>query len=235
MKKTTNFCSSILKPVAGLLALTLAFSACKKDDNPYVPGIAALAIVHAAPGTPELTFKIDGTKSNVKALTFGTVQPYGNIAKGTYAFSVTKKDSSRILANATTPLRNGKAYSLFIADVPTKTAFTVIEDDLTAPAADKANVRFVNMSPDAGSLDLLITGQTTPLFTKTAFKGATSFASLTPGAELNFEIRENTKTEVLTKIEKVKIEKNKIYTIWAKGLKAATDSTKLTLALITNK
>jgi hypothetical protein len=111
----------------------------------------------------------------------------------------------------------------------------LVEDDLTAPAADKANVRFVNMSPDAGNLDLAITGQTTPLFAKTAFKGATKFVAVAPGAELNFQINENTKTDVLAKVEKIKIEKGKIYTIWAKGLKAATDSTKLALGVITNK
>jgi hypothetical protein len=148
---------------------------------------------------------------------------------------VTKKDSTRILAKSTLLLTNGKAYSLFIADVPSKAAFTLVEDDLTSPAADKANLRFINMSPDAGNLDLAVTGQAAPLFTKTLFKGVTAFSAITPGSEINFEIRENAKTEVLAKIEKVKIEKGKIYTIWAKGLKAANDTTKLSLAVITNK
>ncbi|MBE9586241.1 DUF4397 domain-containing protein [Mucilaginibacter sp. JRF] len=236
MKKTRNFSNFFLKPAVGLLGIALMFTACSDDDNVSpAPGVANLAVVHAAPGSPELSLSVNGTKSNIKKLTFGTFIGYANINEGNAEFSITKKDSTKVLTKSTAALKSGKYYSLIIADVPAKTAFTLVEDDLTAPAADKAKVRFVNLSPDGGSLDLSITGQTTPLYTKTAFKAATAFTAVTPGAELNFEIRENTKPEVLAKIEKVKIEKGKIYTIWAKGLKAATDSTKLSLGVITNK
>lgn len=236
MKTFKNTSFSILKPVAGLLAVVLSITACSKNnDNTPAPGVSGLAIVHAAPGSPELSFKINGNKSNIKALTYGTFINYGNIIEGTYALTITKKDSARVLATSSSTFKNGKIYSLFIDDVPNKTGFTLIEDDLTAPAADKANVRFVNMSADGGNLDLAITGQVTPLFTKTAFKSATAFTAVVPGTEINFQINENTKANVLAKIEKIKIEKGKIYTIWAKGLKAATDSTKLSLGVITNK
>ncbi|WP_162276894.1 DUF4397 domain-containing protein [Mucilaginibacter pedocola] len=236
MKTTMMNYTKLFKPAAGLLAIAMLFTACTKDNNAVVtPGAAALSVIHAAPGTPELHLKVNGTKSDLKALTFGTASPYGKIQEENLEFSITKKDSSRIITRSTLPLRNGKNYSLFIADIPARAAFTLIEDDLSAPATDKAKVRFVNMSPNSGNLDLVLTGQTAPVTTNTAFKAGTAFASVTPGAELNFEIRENTKTEVLAKIEKVKIEKGKIYTIWARGLKAAADSTKLSLAVITNK
>jgi hypothetical protein len=236
MKRFKNNSLTFFKPAAALLALVLTFTACNKDNgNTPEPGVAGLAIVHAAPGSPELSFKVNGTKSNLKALTFGTSINYGSIIVGTYTLTVTKKDSTKVLATSSSSFKYGKSYSLFIADVPTKTSLTLIEDDLTAPAADKANVRFVNMSPDGSSLDLSIAGQPAPLFTKTPFKAATAFIAVTPGSEVNFQISENTKTDVLAKIEKIKIEKGKIYTIWAKGLKAATDSTKLSLAVITNK
>jgi hypothetical protein len=235
MKKQQNIFRSILKPALGLSLIALTAISCSKDDDVKIPGNSGLAVIHAAPGTPELTFKINGVKSNTKALTFGAFNGYGMLQEGNYEFSVTKKDSTRILTKAAILLKNAKVYSLFIADIPSKPTFTLVEDDLTSPASEKANLRFINMSPDAGSLDLAVTGQTAPLFTKTLFKGATAFSAITPGSELSFEIRENAKTEVLAKIGKVKIEKGKIYTIWAKGLKAATDTTKLSLAVITNK
>lgn len=236
MKNFKTISGAIIKPVFGLLAIALTVTSCSKDnDNGTSPGVATLAIVHAAPGTPELNLAIGGVKTNLKGLTFGTFINYANINEGLSEFGVTKKDSTRILTKSSLALKNGKAYSLFITDVPAKTAFALVEDDLTAPVTDKANLRFVNMSPDAGSLDLAITGQATALTTNTVFKGATAFTAVTPGTEVNFEIRANTKPDVLAKIEKVKIEKGKIYTIWAKGLKAATDTTKLSLKLITNK
>lgn len=235
MKNQQNIFSTFLKPALGLFLIALTGISCSKDDDIREPGNAGLAVIHAAPGTPELSLKINGVKTTTKALTFGVFNPYGTLQEGNYEFSVTKKDSAKILTKSVLTLKNGKAYSLFVADVPAKAVFTLVEDDLTAPVADKANLRFINMSPDAGILDLAVTGQTAPLFTKTPFKNATAFTAIVPGTEVNFEIRENGKTEVLAKIEKVKIEKGKIYTIWAKGLKAATDNTKLSMAVITNK
>ena len=232
MKKFKHF----LKPAAALFAIALTITACSDDKNDLpAPSEAALTVVHASPGSPELTLKINGTKANARALTFGTAFPYSAIIANTYEFSITKKDSSRVMVKSNLELKANKYYSLYIADIPTKPVFVLTEDNLTAPAADKANVRFVNLSPDAGALDLGITGVATNVFTKTAFKESTAFTGVTPGAELTFEIKENTKTEVIAKVEKVKIEKGKIYTIWAKGLKAAADSTKLAVKVITNK
>lgn len=234
MKKIKTF----FKPVVTLLAIALTFTACSDDDDDQptpVENQSALAVVHASPGSAELILKADGTKAHQSALTFGTIIPYSAIISKAYEFSITKKDADPVLLKSKLELKANKNYSLYIADLPEKVAFVLTEDNLAAPAADKANVRFINLSPDAGALDLGINGVATNLFNKTAFKESTSFAAVTPGAELTFEIKENTKTEVLAKLEKVKIEKGKIYTIWANGLKSAADNTKLAVKLITNK
>ena len=236
MKKFKNISLSFLKPALGLVTLALTVAACNKyHETLPIRYLSSLAIVHAAPGTPELSLHVDGFRSSVKGLTYGAFINYTEIPDGTSEFAVTKKDSSRVLVKSSLNLKKGKFYSLFVTDVPAKPAFSLFEDDLTVPAADKANVRFVNMSPDAGSLDLGVTGQTTPVFTNVPFKGASAFTGIAPGAEVTFEIKEYTKTDVVARIEKVKIEKGKIYTIWARGLRTATDSTKLGLELITNK
>jgi hypothetical protein len=235
MKKLKHFPSFFLKPALGLLAIAVAFTACSDDKDAPTPPASALAIVHAAPGSPALDFKINGTKANGTNLTFGTFLSYGAIVSKTYEMGVTKKDSTRVLTKSDLELKNNKAYTVFVTGVPATPSLVLIEDDLSAPATDKAKLRFVNLSPDGGNLNLGVTGQATPLFTNTAFKAATAFSSVDPAAALTLEIKENTKPEVLATLANVKIEKGKIYTIWAKGLKAATDSTKLALKVITNK
>jgi hypothetical protein len=217
-----------------LLSGAVMLSSCSKDNNAPVTLPAGLAIAHVSPGSPEYTFKLNGTKVNIKALTYGTVNPYGALQPGSYEFSITKKDSARVITKSTVEVKSDQAYSVYIADVPSKATFVLTEDDLSAPAADKAKIRFVNLSPDAASLDLSVTGKAV-LFSKTAFKGSTAFTAVDPGAEVGFEIKENTGTTVLATLPKVKVEKGKIYTILAKGLKAATDSTKLALGVITNR
>ncbi|MBD1362436.1 DUF4397 domain-containing protein [Mucilaginibacter sp. ZT4R22] len=226
---------SFVTRIAGvLLTGVVILSSCTKDDNTPTVLPAGLAISHVSPGSPEYSFKLNGTKVNIKALTYNTFNTYGALQPGSYEFSITKKDSARVVTKSTVTLKTDQAYSVYIADVPSKATLIVTEDDLSAPATDKAKLRFVNLSPDAGSLDLGITGKAV-VFSKTDFKASTAYTSVDPGAEVGFEIKENAGTTILATLPKVKVEKGKIYTILAKGLKAATDSTKLALGVITNK
>jgi hypothetical protein len=237
MYVSKNKFSFITKATSLLSLAVILLASCSKDKNNAVPVApkANLAIVHASPGSPELDFQINGTKVNQKSLVYGTFLTYGTLQSGKLDFSITKKDAKDVLAKAAVELKSDKAYSVYISDIPEKAALLLTEDDLSAPAADKAKIRFVNLSPDAGDLDLNLVGKATSLFAKTTFKTSTAFISIDPGTEVDFEIAENTKTVAVATLSKVKIEKGKIYTIWAKGLKAGTEGTKLDVSLIVNK
>jgi hypothetical protein len=63
MKKQQNIFRSFLKPALGLSLIALTAISCSKDDDVMVPGNSGLAVIHAAPGTPELTLKINGVKA----------------------------------------------------------------------------------------------------------------------------------------------------------------------------
>jgi hypothetical protein len=219
------------------LAAVSLMSCSKNDGNGAVPVIpsAFISISHASPSAPAYDFLANGTKVTQKALEFGKTLTYNRFWAGSRDFSITQKDGTDTLVRSTMEIKKNRAYTIFISDIPAKVAFVLIDDDLSAPAADKAKIRFVNMSPDAGDLDLIVTGKATPLFTKTAFKGSTAFSAIDPGTEVNFEITESAGITALATLPKVKIEKGRIYTVWAKGLKGATDGTKLAASLIVNK
>lgn len=237
MKTNINSLPSLAKTLVVALTLTSVFSSCKKDKDQPAPQekTAKLTIVHAAPGTPELSFFIDKLKANSKALTYATALDYISVKTGKKEFNVTKKDGTESLVKGNFDLAADKSYSVFVAD-KTANALVFVSDDLTAPAADKAKIRFINLSPDAGTIDLAITGKTETLIAKRAFKETSEFINTDTGAEINFEIRANGTTTVLATLPKVKIEKGKIYTIWAKGVKTtSTEDTKLGLSVITNK
>jgi hypothetical protein len=74
----------------------------------------------------------------------------------------------------------------------------------------------VNLSPDVGSVDLSISGKA-PLFTKLPFRESTAFMAITPGEAVNFDIKENSKPDILVTRANVRIEKGKIYTMFVKG------------------
>lgn len=233
--KITNNIKSISKTLVAVLAISTGLIACKKD-NPEPQKIAGLRVINAFADTVTLDFIIDNTKINSNPFKYNVKSSgYLNLYPGTMKIGVAKKGVNKLVASGDYTLAESKGYSMFVLDtLNTNTKkFLLVEDDLSAPEADKAKVRFINLSKDAPALNLGIEGQTTDLFTDKAFYEYTTFASVTPGASVTFNIKED--ATVKTTLPNVKIEKGKIYTIYAKGLASATiDSLKLRADIYTH-
>lgn len=225
---------TLAKIIFSLLTLTLFISACKKDwdDTQIVAG--GIGIVHASPGTGALDFIVDNTKANIKDFTYTNDLGYYGIYPGSHYFGVTKKDSLKYITTVTSDIKSGSFYSIFVVDVLKTAKLLVVEDDLKAPDANKAKIRFINLSPDAPTLDLAIQGQTTSLVTGKAFKEYSSFISVDPSDNYTFQLKQSSDAAVTATLPSVKIEKGKIYTLWAKGLKGKTDSTSFGLKLMSH-
>lgn len=226
MKTTT-------KLVLSLLAISAIFTACKKDWNNDPIEAAGIGYVHASPGTGALDYILDNQK--IGSFTYTNDRGYYAAYPGTRIIGVAKKDSTKYLTNGTGTLKQGGFYSVFVVDTLKSTKLLLVEDDLTAPETDKAKVRFINLSPGSGALDLAVQGNATALFTAKKFKEFTSFTSINPAESYTFEVKDAGSATVKATLPAIKIEKGKIYTIWAKGLSSKTDSTKFGLAVMTNK
>jgi len=227
-----NF-SLTTKIALSLLAITTIFSACKKDWNNDPIEAAGIGFVHASPGTAALDFVLDNQK--IGSFTYTNDRGYYAAYPGNRVIGVAKKDSLRYLTSGTGTLKQGVFYSAFVVDTLKSTKILLVEDDLKAPDADKAKVRFINLSPGSTALDLAVEGNATALFTAKAFKEFTPFASINPSESYTFQVKEAGSATVKATLPAIKIEKVKIYTIWAKGLSSKTDSTKFGLAVMTNK
>lgn len=223
---------NITKSLFALLAFAAVFTACKKDWEGQELEAAQLGFVHASPGTGTLDFIVNNQKVN----SFTFTQDYGYYAAypGSILVGVAKKDSLKYLVSGTAGLSSGKAYSFFVIDTLKSTTILQVEDDLTAPQTDKAKVRFINLSPRSTALDLSIQGVATPIGTGKAFKEFSAFTNIAPSDSYTFEVKDAGSATVKASLPNVKIEKGKIYTIWAKGLATATDSTKFALAIMNN-
>lgn len=219
-----------------LLAVS-ALTACKKkDDNPPAPDQKArLAILVSSPGASELSFYNNGKKTpTVNALNFNTVVNYFAVEPGTGEFGFSKKDSETILAKVNYDLKAASYHSLiFIGKYPQSDAI-LVEDDRSAPATDKAKIRFANLSPDAPALDLYMQGKTDPGLSNKAFKAVSGFVNVDPVINPKFEIKTTGGANVLATLENFKIEKGKIYTVWVRGLIDAGDGPKLGIEAMTN-
>lgn len=223
------------------LFLTLLFtlSSCLKDNNDNtVPQVSALSIVHASPGTEAFDFI---TENEFVSRPFKYAGPFKYAQRTAYnEFYSGIRNVSIYEANSTTDtLRTGKInleaqkyYTLFIIGPATAPEFLLVKDSLEVPAAGKARVRFINLSPDAGSFDLVSDG-TNNLFTNTVYKMSTSFVNVDGNKTYDFEIKKSGTTKA--SLQDVELKSGFNYTIWAKGLEAATvDSLKTSITVQQN-
>lgn len=227
-----------MKPINFIVAfiLTILISSCKKSNENVLIDVSGLSIVNASPSTENLDIYVDNTKvtQSGTAFTFGSKIDYLNAYSGSRRMTVTKKDLTTPLKSELFILEPQFGYTLFVIDKPADIKFMLLPDNLTKPVKGKASVRFANLSPDSESLTLSVESDPA-LITNIAFKDYSNAILVETGDQVTFNIREHKTGNLVLTLPDVKIEDQKIYTIYVKGLKAATDETKLGVAIYTHK
>jgi hypothetical protein len=206
---------------AALAGTALFLNSCKNDINQTTPAIAALTVINAYPSeTSTLDFFLGNERVNNTGLAFGGAISYFNAYEGARTADVTISGTSTKLVSKSITLKGGVYHSLYvIGESAEKADFLLIEDELTNPAANKVHVRFANLSPDAGSLELKIENDET-VFEDRAYKAFTPFKSVPAAVKSKFILTDKATGEVLATKEDVELKQGLIYTVWAKGLVA---------------
>lgn len=225
-----------MKPITIIVAfiLVIVVSSCKKNPDPLLIDVSGLSIVNASPSTENLDIYVDNTRVSGTNFTFGSKIDYLNAYSGSRRMTITRKDSSVPLKSELFILEPQFGYTLFMIDKLADIKFMLLPDNLTKPAKGKASVRFANLSPDSDPLTLSIEGDPA-VITNIAFKNYSIPIPIQTGDKVTFNIREHNTGNLVLTLPDVKIEDEKIYTIYIKGLKAATDDTKLGVAIYTHK
>ena len=220
--------------IAAFIVSILLISCGKKEVNPLI-NVSGLSIINASPSTEKLDVYVDNTKVTNSDFTFGSKIDYLTALSGERRMTITKKNSSLSLKSELFVLEPQFGYSLFIIDRLADVKFMLLPDNLTKPAQGMASVRFANLSPDSEPLTLSIAGGPAYLITNIAFKDYSNAMPVDFGDKVTFQVREHLTGNLVVSLSDVKIEDGKIYTIYVKGLKAATDETKLGIAIYTHK
>ena len=225
-----------IKAIITALALTATLSSCMKHEEFTPQPVSGLSIIHGIPGTEKLDFYVDNNKANYNFdLSYTNKVDYLSLYPGSRKFSVTKKGVQAQLKSEAYTMDPNFAYSAFIGGSIENLTLLVLKDDLTVPPAGKAKIRFVNLSADAPALNLAIAGKETDLFTNKLFKEYSTFEAIDVADKVTFNLKNKETGNIEASLADVKIEAGKIYTIWVKGLKAATDDTKIGLAIYQHK
>jgi hypothetical protein len=201
-------------------AALISLNSCK-TDVPEPEIISALAITNASSSTPSVDFVIEGTKVNGNPLLFGQKVDYVRAYPGSRTGEVYATGVAKSLYSAKFDLTAGLYHSLYIlssgaATDGTQLSYLLVKDEYKSPVADKAQIRFANLSSDAPSLDLELQGDTTS-FSDRAYKALTPYKYVKP-AIFKVLLKNKGTNTVVASLDNVELKANKYYTIWAKGL-----------------
>ena len=211
--------------IIGLAAGSLLFNSCKKNETETTV-ISGLAIVNASPTPATYNVYLNGstTRLNSAALPFGgtTGSNYYSLATGSNTIKFTSASSVESVLTKTITTNANTAYSYYlIGNTSANLDGLLVTDDLSATSADKAFIRFINLSPDAASLDLSVTASTTSLIADKSYKSASAFIQVDPKT-YSFDIKDKATGAVKTTLKDVVITAGKNYTIIARGMNNPT-------------
>lgn len=216
-------------PAILLMAATL-FSSCSKDED---LAQANVLVIHASPDAPGVDLLVDDVKQNTSALTYPQNTGYLKVNAGSRNLKVNVAGTTTTVINANVTLEQDKSYSVFAIDSVKKISAVVVADDLSTPAAGKAHVRFIHLSPNAPAVDIAVDGGAV-VFPNTSFKVGTAFTPLDAGT-YDLEVRVAGTQTVALDLDPLTLEAGKIYTVFAKGFLTADGVQALGAEIIVNK
>lgn len=211
-----------------IAATALSLNTGCSEDNTSTPtptptAQARVLVTHASPDAPGVDLLVDNQKVNERPLTFPNNTGYLSVNAGTRNVKVNAAGTTTTVIDANLPLEANRNYSVFAIDSLSKISALVTNDDLTAPAAGKAHVRFIHLSPNAPAVDVSVAGQaagqglfTNRAFNKTITAEQQAFTPVDAGT-VNLEVREAGTTNVVLNLSNIRLDAGKIYTVFAKG------------------
>lgn len=236
MMSLNSFAKKNIKSLAtiALLAGTLGLTSClDNDDLMEYPAAGYISIYNGAPSNSGVIVYADQNQVNNFPIKYSEVLAYQNFYPGERLFKFSESNSLTSLLEKEYEIKVDSVYSMFLLEDLGDLDVVLIDDDWSEPTADKAQIRMINLSPDAGTVSLKIDEVEDPFFEGLAFKTNSEFESLdTKTYDLTVI---STTGQTLTSATNIELKGNRVYTLVLRGYEQATDNAKkLDLQLLTN-
>lgn len=180
---------------------------------------ALVRVINTIPGSSAVDVFADDQKV-FESVAFKNVTPYKELSNASHTFRVRSagQDSAQPVAENTEGLAGGKHYTIVVMpDTNNKTALYVLNDNITAPSTDKAQVRVIHASPDAGEIDVVDKQANKPLFSGVNFERESRYTNVDP-MRTTLEIKQEGQQQAIASLPNANFEKGKFYTIVVTGL-----------------
>ncbi|MET1055652.1 MAG: DUF4397 domain-containing protein [Pedobacter sp.] len=201
-----------------LLSGAAFISSCTHNDPEPIPDRAAFTVINAAPSRPSVDFYLNNT-----ILPINTPLVYGNNTKyfvvippGSKTGKVTVAGNTANIGTQKIDLENDRYHSVFITNSADTVSLLKIRDDWGNDKAGSAQVRFVNLSPDAPNYSLEYANDPTT-FSNRAYREYTEFKYVPAKTGITLNLRNTATNTIVATLADIELKDRVIYTVWAKG------------------
>lgn len=218
----------------GLLAVSL-FSSCKRND-PYDfkdTITADVNLINASPDAPATQLYVEDILRTPSGVSFGQASGYYKTLLGDQDVVIKSASGEATLSSSHVQFDAFNSYTFFLVGQNSNLGMLMVTDDLVAPAAGKAKIRFVNAAPNAASASLNIGGNV--IATNQSFRAVSPSVEITAGtyAVVLSNVAGGTTTTNTT--ANTTFQSGKIYTVYAKGLVGGAAAAAFTAGIYNNK
>ena len=233
-KSKTNTRAGFLL-AAGVIAGSLFLTSCMDDiESPELQPAAYVSIFQGATDAPSMDIFANQNRVNQTPLQYAQILPYSAFHPGTREFRFSAFNSATSLLEKNLVLKADSVYSIFVADEAEGIDAILVKDVWEEPTAEKAQLRFVHLSPDAENVYLEVSGTSTPVVGESAFKSVSEFVKLNSG-NFTLKVKSGETDETLIQSGTLELKGNRVYTLVLRGLNAeSTGDKKLDIQLVTN-
>lgn len=196
-----------------LVAIIIGISSCKKGNADIAPVVETTYLNVINAGADTLNFYQNGTRlNNTSNLYPMGALGYINVSVGLQNYQLKKAGNPNTLVNLSLKLDTPKIYTLFVAGQTADKTFLL--DDVFTADSTGAEIRIVNASPIAGTIDVTI-GDVT--HKNIAFKSATSFFHVSSGKNMLTITQTGSSTPLVTP-GLLTLVTGTYYTVYTKGV-----------------
>lgn len=239
MRTYRNTSGKWMARLCAVCLLSTLLSSCLKNNDSYYapPPVAFVSFIQASTNEPPMDFYMNNNKVNLAPINYGDGLDYFRAYTGKRTLSFYNAGTTTLLFSDTATLNVNVAYSVFLTNASATSAspsILLLTDSINKPASGKANIRFVNVSPDAPAVDLAVLDSAAFVSNK-AYKGYSLFLPIQGGKTYTFNVLQHGTNTVLATLSDVPVNTGLVYTIWFHGLASSSNvNDKPTLSVITN-
>ena len=180
--------------------------------------VAQFKMIHAAPGTAAVNVFVDGNVA-LANIPYQGASSYGTVASGTHTVNIEAAATpGATIASAQPPFNGATDTSIVLTGTTGATTAIVLNDNNLPGSAGRARVRFVNVAPGLGAVDVYV--NFAPKVTALATNAASAYTEYVQDTyAINFDLAGT--TNVVLSMPAVALNAGRTYTVYLVGTPGA--------------